>query len=168
MLVRTIYLALALIFAIGLCNAGDAVYYDADGKPIAKSKYNVLKQDRQTQIKKKNEQWLKKLSSKKDQYGRPLYDSQGRKIRYIGQSAPKQKKADKKPARKMEYDQYGRPMFDAEGNFITYQYWVVFKRCEACGREIPLKTREGQPCPYCKAIWHWPKEAKITKHGIRE
>ena len=171
MMFRTIYLALALIFVAGLCNAGEVVYYDEDGKPVHKSKYIDLKQEREAQINKKNEQWLKELSSKKDQYGRPLYDSHGHKIHYIGASEPNakaQKTPHKKAARKMEYDQYGRPMFDADGNMITYQYWVVFKNCEACGREIPLKTREGQPCPHCGAIWHWPKETKITKQGIKE
>jgi len=168
---KAVYLVLALIFSVGLCNAGEVVYYDEDGNPIHKSKYTDLKQQREAQINKKNEQWLKKLASQKDKYGRPLYNSQGHKIHYIDPpetNAKAQKNAAKNPPREMEYDQYGRPIFDAEGNMITYQYWVVFKQCEACGREIPLNTREGQPCPYCKAIWHWPKEVKITKHGIKD
>ena len=36
---KAVYLALALIFAAGLCNAGEVVYYDEDGKPIHKRKY---------------------------------------------------------------------------------------------------------------------------------
>jgi len=151
-----------------LCYAGGPVYYDHDGNPISKSQYDDMQRARSEKVRAKKEKLRKEMLAKKDQHGRPLYDSQGNKIHYRSKAKSKAKpKAAKKPKRKMEYDQYGRPMYDADGNWITYQYYVIYKKCESCGNELDLATRAGQLCPVCKTAWQWPKEAKITKKGIK-
>ena len=91
---------IAILFCVGLCEAGEMVYFDADGKPISQEQYNQSKRERLEQKNKEKEKLLKKLSLIKDSQGRPVYDAQGRKIKY---AAPIKTKHDKAAKPKIEY-----------------------------------------------------------------
>ena len=54
-----------------------------------------------------------------------------------------------------------------QGTLQQYRYRevMVAKRCEACGRPVPLTSRVGQRCPYCGARHIIKKGVRKNKYG---
>ncbi len=168
MTAKPIGLLLFFFLSSTLCYAGGPVYYDHDGNPINKRQYEELQRARSEEMRAQKEKLRKAMLAKKEQNKRSLKDGSSSKKRYhIMGSAKVRPKTDTKATCKQEYDQYGRPKYDADCNWITYQYYVIYKKCVSCRTELDLATRAGQKCPKCKTPWQWPKEAKITEKGIK-